>query len=306
MRKQWLIPIIATIGNFFSVIMMWIFPLLIVAIIISILKLPETLFGVIAVLLIFGYPIYLFYLGASGKGEKKAKTYFPSRALTAEEEEILVPMVNEVLDRHNKISNTNWIYGRDIQFTINEDDSVNAFAIGKTHIMFNSGIFKILEAESFKATLAHEIGHLYHKDTLIGLTNFLVQIPTQIVLNIFNSYKVMGHLNDAARQRKGSGDKAITNLMFKLFFLPALLIGTIVNFICNTTQKILSKQQEFAADQYACKLGYADGLIELLQYFEKNHVKANRLVSLFETHPAPKLRIAQVKLFSQKQTSASD
>ncbi len=299
MRKQWLIPIIGTVGNFFSVIMMWFFPILIAMFILNgVFHISDNIILTIVVLFVLGYPMYLFYLGASGKGEGLVKKYLPSRQLSLEEEKFLLPLIEEVLNKHNQLSGTNLRYGQEIRFSIAEDDTINAFAFGKTHVIFNSGFFSIPDTSVFKAVLAHEVAHLHHKDTLISLTNFFVQRPTQIVLNIFNSYKVMGYLADVAKNRKGAGDKVMVNLIFKVLFLPALVIGLVVNFICDTTQKILSKQQELAADAHAVKLGYLDGLLQFLEIVDKNHIKPNRMVRLFETHPEPKFRIEYAKSIS--------
>ena len=297
MRKQWLIPIIGTIGNFFSVIMMWFFPILIAMLILSgIFHVPDRVLSFIIVIFVLGYPSYLFYLGASGKGENKVKKYLPSRPMTAEEEAIFLPLIEEVIAKHNVCSNTNLIFGKDLQFSIAEDDTVNAFAFGKTHVIFNTGFLASASPEMFKSVLAHEIGHLHNKDTLISLANFFVQRPTQVVLKIFNSYKVMGHLADAAKNHKGSGDKAMVNLAYKILFLPALIVGLVVNFICDTSQKILSKQQELEADAYAVKLGYSNGLLEFLEMAKNSHTKPNRLVRLFESHPEPGIRIENIHL----------
>ncbi|MBX9868146.1 MAG: M48 family metalloprotease [Burkholderiales bacterium] len=300
MRKMWLLPIIGTIGNFFSVLMILLIPgAIIVMILAALLHISDSVAMYILMVVIFGYPVYLFYMGASGKGASKVEKIFGSRQFTQEEGEILMPLISEVLEKHNLVSGTNWQYGKDLDITIAENDNINAIAFGKTHVIFNTGLLNVSDQNVFKAILAHEIAHLHHKDTLIGLTNYYVQIPTQIVLNVFNSYKVAGHLKDglkyAGRGGSKSFDKAWSGLFMKIYFSPALLVGSIVNFICNTIQKALSKQQEFAADTYAVKLGYADGLLTFFKSEQSSHVKPNRLMKLFESHPEPKLRIENVK-----------
>lgn len=299
MRKMWLLPIIGTIGNFFSVIMILILPAIIAMILLmAVFNVSESNAIYIIAVILLGYPMLLFYLGASGKGAHKVEKLFGARKFTHKEEQTLMPLISEVLTKHNQVSGSNWQYGKDIDVTIVDNDEINAIAFGKTHIIFTSGLLGVSDPEVFKAVLAHEIAHLYHKDTLIGLANYYVQIPTQIVLNVFNSYKVAGHLKNtllSTDNRNGAHfDKFALNLAMKLYFLPALLVGTIVNFICNMTQKVLSKQQEIAADNYAVKLGYSDGLLIFFKSIEDSHVKPNRLMKLFESHPEPKLRIENV------------
>lgn len=299
MRKMWLLPIVGTIGNFFSTLMIVAIPAaIIVAIAAHTLGISDAIAVYILVAVIFAYPVYLFYMGASGNGAGKVEKAFGSRQMDHEESKILMPYISEVLSRHNQVSGTNWQYGKDLDITIAESDEVNAIAFGKTHVIFNTGLLYITNQEVFKAILAHEIAHLHHKDTLISLTNYYVQIPTQIVLNVFNSYKVAGHLKNSLKfAGKGGGasfDKAWFSIAMKIYFLPALMIGGVVNFICNTVQKMLSKQQEFAADKYAVKLGYADGLLEFFEIVKNSHVKPNKLMKLFESHPDPELRIQNV------------
>ena len=307
---MWLLPIIGTIGNFFSVLMILFLPALIsIGILAAVFHLSDSVLAFLLFVVIFAYPTYLFYMGASGKGAAKVEKAFDARQMEPEEKEILMPLILEVLEKHNQVSGTNWQYGKDLDVTIAENDDINAIAFGKTHVIFNTGLLNISDQNLFKAILAHEIAHLHHKDTLIGLTNYYVQIPTQIVLNVFNSYKVVGHLKESLKfsnkSKSASLDKAWGNIFMKVYFLPALLVGTIVNFICNSVHKALSKQQELAADSYAVKLGYSDGLLDFFKRAQTSHTKPNRLMKLFESHPEPEVRIENVKSYLRAETKTS-
>lgn len=310
MRKTWLIPIIGSIGNLFSVATMLILPALILgAILANIFHLKDAAVPILAALLILSYSILLFYRGASGSGAGKVEKVFGSRQMTLAEKEILSPMIAEVLEKHNSLSGTNWQLEKDLNITISEDDSINAFAFGKKHVIFNTGLLNIADKDIFKAVLAHEIAHLYRKDTLIGLTNYFVQIPTQYVLEQFKKVKLAGHVFNSIKHMGNSAggksfDKAMMAMLVKLYFLPALLVGSIVNAICNLVQKALSKQQELAADNYAAKLGYSDGLIAFLKLEEPSDTKNNRLMKLFESHPEPQIRIENIKNYLTSNNSS--
>lgn len=286
MRKMWLLPIIGSIGNMFSSASIWIIPLAIVSsIIASILKMgPKGSDEVLQYLLLIS-PVYLFYKGASGRGIDRIIKDFGSRPMDHTETQKYMPLISEVLAKHNEVHGGNWQYGKDLDVSILDDDDINACAVGKKYVIFNSGLLKLDNDDVFKAILAHEMGHLYHKDTLISSTNYYVQLPTQYVLNMFRSIRISSGFDTGT---------AIT-LCMKLYFLPALLIGKIVNFICNTVQKMLSKQQEFAADTYAVKLGYSFGLSIFLECSKGTHMKPNRLMQLFESHPEPELRIKNIE-----------
>ena len=55
---------------------------------------------------------------------------------------------------------------KSIKLFINESPAINAMAYGKNHLCVNRGAIEKTDIETVKAMMAHEIGHLAHKDTI--------------------------------------------------------------------------------------------------------------------------------------------
>src|SRR5690606_35835163 len=75
----------------------------------------------------------------------------------------------------------------DVKLYIRNTQDVNAFAIGRKTICITDGLLKA-PVEQIKATIAHEIGHVAHRDTdwilVISVGNFIVTF-VYIIVRVF-------------------------------------------------------------------------------------------------------------------------
>ena len=78
-------------------------------------------------------------------------------------------------------------------------------------------------------------------------------------------------------------------------FFEGVLLSIIPFAISGTIKRFASKSQEKQADLFACKIGLSDGLYDFLEYLSGHTYAENKLVTMFETHPSPRIRIGYIE-----------
>lgn len=183
----------------------------------------------------------------------------------------------------------------DIELYINNSEEVNAFATGRKTICITKGLMN-RPVEQIKATLAHEFGHISHKDTdmllFVYVGNFIVTtmiLFIKLVANCFHAISVMSSLS------KGNPAQAISRM--SSWFLTTIVIAAFM-WVWTKVGALLimksSRDNEFEADKFAFDLGYRHELCLLLDTFgdvEMNGVFA----SLASSHPDIDDRIARLQ-----------
>ncbi|MFI0434553.1 MAG: M48 family metallopeptidase [Parachlamydiaceae bacterium] len=189
-------------------------------------------------------------------------------------------------------------------------DEINAFAAGTSPdnaaITVTKGCLNLLNRDELQGVLAHEFGHIYHRDMTIGMrvaamiTGFFIVTYIGIRLLSSSSY------SDRDDDRKGGNPIAIVALIF-------LIAGSITWFFGSILQAMVSRQREFLAD--ASSVQYTrnpHGIANALRKIEAHHVSDmprsgqpfahlyfNEHPSLwsriFATHPPIEERIAAIE-----------
>ena len=184
----------------------------------------------------------------------------------------------------------------DIQFYMCEDDMANAFATGRKTVCITEGLMRYPDRH-IRAVLAHEFGHLAHKDTDAVL---IVAVGNLIVSAIFVIYRVlfrivaalfsfiMAFFSEDAGMAIGS---AIINI-FVDFILAILMqawtkLGVL---ICLYS----SRKNENLADEYAYNLGYGVELCEFLDHLAPAKSKG-LWAALNSSHPDHDVRISYLQ-----------
>ncbi len=189
-----------------------------------------------------------------------------------------------------------------------DDPQPNAFATGRDPkhgaVAVNTGLLHLLGSREVEGVLAHEIGHIKHRDTLT--MTLVASLAGALML-----------LVDFARFGAifGGGDSDDDGLS-----LPALIAMSIVGPIAAMiVQSAVSRAREFEADRTAALLtGSPDGLIGALAKLERGatHIPTHSmspqtahlciinpflggaggaLMKLFSTHPPTEKRIAALE-----------
>lgn len=200
----------------------------------------------------------------------------------------LMPLFNEVYGRAKKLDPS---LPNDIKLFLSRDNSPNAFATGRKTICLTRGLLELSE-EQIKATLAHEFGHLSHKDTDFIL---IVAVGNMIVTFMFVVYRVsalfIGTIVSIANRSIGT--------LVVTFLIDLLLIGMMWLWTKFGTILVMhsSRGNEFEADRFAYKCGYGESLIHVLDHFNDLDVPDSKglWANLAASHPDPDQRIGKIQ-----------
>lgn len=207
----------------------------------------------------------------------------------------MAPLFHEV---YYKAKKANPMISNDIRLFLNEDVSPNAFATGRKTICITRGLLG-LGNEEIKATLAHEFGHLAHKDTdrilVVAIGNTVITgIAVLFQFGVLISSMFMNFIG-LFLDRDENFLLSILNSIatfFSLFLLRGFMrvwtgLGVA---LCMKT----SRGNEYLADHFALELGFGEALCSMLGNF--NGEKPRGLfASLASSHPESSDRIARLQ-----------
>lgn len=182
-------------------------------------------------------------------------------------------------------------------------DIPNAFATGRNPkngvVAVTEGIMRMLSEEELKAVIAHEIGHIKHRDTLLMTIAATITSALAIGARIF----MLGSLGSRDRESGNS---------FLILFLAA--IGATI--AATLVKLAISRQREYYADEFSAKLtekprSLISALLKISGSVERrpleegnpatsslfivNPFRGSTIISLFSTHPPIEKRIERLK-----------
>ena len=185
------------------------------------------------------------------------------------------------------------------------DDSPNAFATGRnpshSSVAFTYGILQTMNDQELAGVIAHELGHVKHRDILIS--SVAATIAAAITHLAYVAMFFGGGRHSDEREEGGGG---IAGALFMLILGP-IAAGLI--------QMAISRSREFAADEASARAtGNPDYLISALGKLESwsKRIPMNAdpatahmfiikpftgrsLANLFSTHPSTEKRIARLE-----------
>ena len=208
--------------------------------------------------------------------------------------ERLEPLFREV---YEKVKRSNPEIPDDVKLYIVEDeDDPNAFATGRRTVCVTKGLLRYPD-RYIKAVLAHEFGHLVHKDTdailIIAVGNLIVNIfffICRVFTKILTTMIVIlfGFVSKSAVL-------TISAWIYKIFidFLLITLMGIwtrIGVLLCLYS----SRKNENKADEFSMKLGFGIELCEFLDGLGASHARG-LWAALNSSHPSNDSRIAYLQ-----------
>lgn len=142
------------------------------------------------------------------------------------------------------------------------DEDINAFASGINHITIHTGALQALSADQLVGVLAHELGHLRHRDTIYLTITYAMDRLGQLILNLVILLNFA--LNILAII-------PIVNIVVRIIQLAIVIMITAVEYILQLPKWVTyyfdSRRREYAADAYAVSIGLGrelrDGLVSL-------------------------------------------
>lgn len=181
----------------------------------------------------------------------------------------------------------------DIRLYVMSGNEINAAATGHHTVIVTRALLETVESgrvppRHFKAVIAHELGHVSHSDTALSLgivvSNGLIQL---VLCGYLFFIRIISRI--------------LAFFSFTLATVFYVAFGRTVTFLfdCWTKLGILltnatSRKDEFAADNFAGKCGYAAELCDFLFALDGS-TRGNFLSVLTETHPATVDRVAALR-----------
>lgn len=184
-----------------------------------------------------------------------------------------------------------------VRLYMNDDESENAFATGRRTICVTRGLLNMPD-EVIKATLGHEFGHLAHKDIdrclLVVLGNTAIAgICTLIELGAL-FFNIVASVMAAFTRNENSFIVAMFGVFSSVVMLGIVRCFTkLWTWIGILLVMKTSRNNEYMADAFSCRLGYRDSLCLLLQHFGDDHPKG-LFASLASSHPENADRINHI------------
>lgn len=198
-----------------------------------------------------------------------------------------------------------------VQLYMNDDETPNAFATGRSTVCITKGMLEMPE-EQIRATLGHEFGHLAHKDTDLIL---VVAVGNMIISGVILGIRVLIELVYLFMQLfsfiakvifvfGGDSFNGLVGLMSDFaaagyrFLLNALVAGLTWAWTKIGVLLVMksNRDKEYEADEFSCTLGYGNALCALLEAIDENSAKG-LFASLASSHPDKESRIAKIREF---------
>jgi heat shock protein HtpX len=201
----------------------------------------------------------------------------------------IAPMVKRIADRDGIPMPRLWV---------TPEPSPNAFATGRnpshSSIAVTAGLLELMDDDELEGVLAHELGHVTHRDILIS----------SVAATLAAAITYLAHFAMFFGGRRDDDDAPSPLAGILMIFLAPLAASLI--------QMAISRSREFAADEAAARaMGTADPLANALAKLETwSHripmdaqpamahmfiMKPANLMRLFSTHPPTEERIARLR-----------
>ncbi|BDU68617.1 protease HtpX [Geothrix oryzae] len=181
------------------------------------------------------------------------------------------------------------------------EDTPNAFATGRNPehavVAVTEGIMRILSRPELEAVLGHELGHVKHRDILIGS---MAAVLAQAIMFLSRMAMWVSPRDEEGRSNPLAG-------------IAIMILGPLAAILL---QMAVSRSREYLADDYSAHLtGRPDMLasaLERLQSYNEqlpmqsaqpatahmmivNPLSAGGLMSLFSTHPPMAVRVERLR-----------
>ena len=227
------------------------------------------------------YIVYLFLM-ISPLGESYLRLSCGCKKIRRHEDiAFITPVFTDVLEKARSLDPD---IPEDMQIFISESPEPNAFALGRKTVCLTRGIInsKNVSKPQLEAVLAHEFGHISHKDTdiLILLTagNIILDLFfkfLRILAKFFTiiSALAMGLCGAAIQNSRGSNAAdAAGGLGYGLGRLVQWILDKLIalwHWFSAICVMRASRKDEFRADEFSFNLGYGNELCGFLDHLDR-------------------------------------
>lgn len=230
----------------------------------------------------------LVALGFTPLGENYFRAINRLRQPTVSERNRLEPLLERVLQQGPP--------GEKPGLFIHGDTFPNAMAIGRRTVAVTEGLLHHADDEEVMGVLAHELAHLRNGDTKVLLSacilNTLGHYATVAITFILAAISVVAEI---VGQLRGLGFLAALPIIALVWFFRA--VTWLIQKAMDLSFLAIGRQQEFAADAYAARLGFGPGLKRFLgriQHHEGGSVQG-LMGRMFASHPDTSRRMERLE-----------
>ncbi len=240
-----------------------------------------------------GLQIIGFLLVISPLGYMFQKSYYPVRKLSMRESDKLRPLLDEVMATYKEAMNARV---KRVELFIMDDPEWNASAFGRRNIAITSGLVDKLKwrDDALKAVLAHELGHLHHRDLWFW---HYVDAAGGILAVMF---RVLGMMQRIATVLSDLFlPFIIVSLPLQMLYILFSYALNILKIPANLLAKVetyLSRKMEYRADYFAADIVGAKSVISFLETIKKieKYMEFGFLNMKRRSHPPSEYRIEKL------------
>jgi heat shock protein HtpX len=166
-------------------------------------------------------------------------------------------------------------YTGEVELYIVDTPVPNAFAVGnvfKKAVVVHSGLLRELDRGEVKAVLAHELGHIAHRDNAymiaVSLTPFFVYAVG--LLSIFLGMSIiMSAAGGAQRQSRGAQSGVLVELAIGVAAISVGLLLAAASYLANIGVLAFSRVREHLADMYSVRVTGGTEIVQALEKIER-------------------------------------
>ena len=180
---------------------------------------------------------------------------------------------------------------------IKNDDSINAFAMGHNRICINTGTIATLPYDELLGIVAHEMGHIHHKDSAYGFSRFYMNYLGQMCIRV---YELFARLILWIQYLRLPVITFIVQIFYLLVTLQILFMQWVIKVPLIITDLFTGRRAEYRADKYAYEIGLGtelhNALVTLRNYTAESS-ESGLMSKLYSTHPATEKRIERLRQY---------
>lgn len=250
-------------------------------------QLTAIAYAILAILTLVGY---------SKLGTNIVGLFQPWRKMAGREKTRLEPLFSEIIEQTNRKYGTTYRLS-DFKIKVTDNRMVNACALGYNTIAVNKGALNSFTDNQLQALLAHEMGHLYYRDSVRSCALIFSAFATRLIMWLYVIYAVIAAAIAEAEKGTKSVILTLVSLVPLLVFLPILILNWIGAKVFTLLNMAMSRKAEYRADAFSASLGYKADMISALEVFDDLSAGSDNsfMGKLMSTHPATMLRIGALE-----------
>ena len=174
-------------------------------------------------------------------------------------------------------------YAGKVKLYIAEDSVPNAFAVSSPldrAIVVNSGLLRVLDRREVEAVIAHEVGHIVHRDNSYMIATSFAPTATYLLgvsaiiggALLIRASSAIVNAAETALDNNASASMLLTALISFFGGLALMLVGAIlaaISFVASLAVLGFSRVREHLADSFSVKATGNDTVASALRKIEK-------------------------------------